>query len=145
MPNSRILSDDIVDLARRVITENAALGRKVTLAESCTGGLVCAALTEIAGSSAVLDRGFVTYSNESKQQIAGRGAKTSSTPSARFRSRLCLGHGAGRAQAAGPMSRWRSADRRPGRRQRPEAGRHGGLSPARCAAMDERRCRGKAT
>jgi nicotinamide-nucleotide amidase len=71
MPNSRILSDDIVDLARRVITENAALGRKVTVAESCTGGLVCAALTEIAGSSAVLDRGFVTYSNEAKQEILG--------------------------------------------------------------------------
>ena len=41
------------------------------MAESCTGGLVAAALTEIDGSSAVLDRGFVTYSNEAKQQMLG--------------------------------------------------------------------------
>jgi nicotinamide-nucleotide amidase len=41
------------------------------LAESCTGGLVSAAITEIPGSSAVLDRGFVTYSNEAKQQMLG--------------------------------------------------------------------------
>ena len=55
-----LLPDDIVALARRVIEENRAAGRTVALAESCTGGLVCAALTEVAGSSAVLDRGFVT-------------------------------------------------------------------------------------
>ena len=53
-----MLPDDIVALARRVVEENAAAGRKVAVAESCTGGLVAAALTEIAGSSAVLDRGF---------------------------------------------------------------------------------------
>jgi nicotinamide-nucleotide amidase len=40
-------------------------------AESCTGGLVAGALSEISGSSAVLDRGFVTYSNEAKQQMLG--------------------------------------------------------------------------
>lgn len=66
-----LLPDDIVALAARVIAENRAIGRKVTLAESCTGGLVAAALTEIAGSSAVLDRGFVTYSNESKREMLG--------------------------------------------------------------------------
>ena len=65
---SHLLPQDIDDLARRVIEENSAIGRKVVLAESCTGGLVAAALTEIPGSSAVLDRGFVTYSNESKMQ-----------------------------------------------------------------------------
>lgn len=43
----------------------------VATAESCTGGLVAGALTDIAGSSAVLDRGFVTYSNEAKQQMIG--------------------------------------------------------------------------
>ena len=59
---------DVIELAERVIAENIAAGRKVALAESCTGGLVCGALTEIAGSSAVLDRGFVTYSNEAKMQ-----------------------------------------------------------------------------
>lgn len=62
---------DLYQLAERVIAENKALGRRIAVAESCTGGLVCAALTEIPGSSAVLDRGFVTYSNESKQELLG--------------------------------------------------------------------------
>jgi len=66
-----LIPEDMVALARRVITDNAAMGRKIALAESCTGGLVCAALTEIPGSSAVLDRGFVTYSNESKRETLG--------------------------------------------------------------------------
>lgn len=66
-----MLPPDVTALARRVIEENAAIGRTIALAESCTGGLVSAALTEIPGSSAVLDRGFVTYSNEAKQQVLG--------------------------------------------------------------------------
>jgi nicotinamide-nucleotide amidase len=66
-----LLPDAILTLARRVVEENAAIGRTIALAESCTGGLVAAALTEIAGSSAVLDRGFVTYSNEAKQEMLG--------------------------------------------------------------------------
>jgi nicotinamide-nucleotide amidase len=66
-----ILPPDIVTLARRVVAENAEAGRKVALAESCTGGLVAAAITEIPGSSAVLDRGFVTYSNEAKREMLG--------------------------------------------------------------------------
>jgi nicotinamide-nucleotide amidase len=66
-----ILSQDLTDLAEQVIAANRASGRIVALAESCTGGLVAAALTEVAGSSAVLDRGFVTYSNESKQELLG--------------------------------------------------------------------------
>lgn len=65
------LPAELVALARRVVEENAARGRKVAIAESCTGGLVAAALTEIPGSSAVLDRGFVTYSNEAKQDLLG--------------------------------------------------------------------------
>ncbi len=64
-----LLPADIDDLARKVIEANIAQTRKVVLAESCTGGLVSAALTEIPGSSAVLDRGFVTYSNESKMEM----------------------------------------------------------------------------
>jgi nicotinamide-nucleotide amidase len=43
----------------------------VATAESCTGGLVAGALTDIAGSSAVVDRGFVTYTNEAKHQMLG--------------------------------------------------------------------------
>ncbi|MCC6827850.1 MAG: CinA family protein [Novosphingobium sp.] len=66
-----LLPDDIVALAARVVAENIAVGRRVALAESCTGGLVAAALTEIAGSSSVLDCGFVTYSNEAKHEVLG--------------------------------------------------------------------------
>ncbi|MDR2857227.1 MAG: CinA family protein [Novosphingobium sp.] len=68
-PDDSLLPGDIAALARRVVAENVAAGRKVALAESCTGGLVCAAITEIAGSSAVLDRGFVTYSNAAKRDL----------------------------------------------------------------------------
>ncbi len=63
-----ILPDDIDALARRVVEENKAAGRTIVLAESCTGGLVSAAITEIPGSSSVLDRAFVTYSNEAKME-----------------------------------------------------------------------------
>ncbi len=66
-----LLPEDIAALAARVVAENAAAGRKVATAESCTGGLVAGAITEIAGSSAVLDRGFVTYSNEAKMEMLG--------------------------------------------------------------------------
>ena len=71
MEHGALLPEDIEELARRVVEENRASGRKVVLAESCTGGLVAAALTEIPGSSAVLDRGFVTYSNEAKMDSLG--------------------------------------------------------------------------
>jgi nicotinamide-nucleotide amidase len=66
-----LLPAEVVALARRVVEENRAAGRKVAVAESCTGGLVAAAITEIPGSSAVLDRGFVTYSNEAKHDGLG--------------------------------------------------------------------------
>ena len=66
-----LLPKEVVALARRVVEENRAAGRKVALAESCTGGLVAAALTEIPGSSAVLDRAFVTYSNAAKRETLG--------------------------------------------------------------------------
>ncbi|NMW31442.1 CinA family protein [Altererythrobacter sp. RZ02] len=66
-----VLPDDIGELAARVVAENAAIGRKIAVAESCTGGLVAAAITEVPGSSAVLDRGFVTYSNEAKMESLG--------------------------------------------------------------------------
>jgi len=66
-----LLPQDIDELARRVVEENAAAGRKIATAESCTGGLVAGAITEIPGSSAVLDRGFVTYSNEAKMEMLG--------------------------------------------------------------------------
>lgn len=61
----------LVDAARRVVEANRAAGRTVALAESCTGGLVAAALTEIPGSSEVIQAGFVTYSNDSKIRMLG--------------------------------------------------------------------------
>ena len=66
-----LLPADVFALAERVVAENKAAGRTIALAESCTGGLVAAALTEVAGSSAVFDRGFVTYSNEAKMELLG--------------------------------------------------------------------------
>lgn len=64
-----ILPEALVAAARRVIDANRVAGRRVTLAESCTGGLVAAALTEIPGSSDVLEAAFVTYSNEAKHEL----------------------------------------------------------------------------
>lgn len=66
-----LLPPDIVELATRVVDANRDAGRTIALAESCTGGLVCAAITEISGSSDVLDRGFVTYSNDAKIERLG--------------------------------------------------------------------------
>lgn len=66
-----LLPDDIELLAARVIAENRAVGRRVALAESCTGGLVSSALTEVPGASAVFDRAFITYSNEAKHEALG--------------------------------------------------------------------------
>ena len=56
-------------LAEQVLEKARSLGLMIATAESCTGGLVAAALTSIAGSSNVFDRGFVTYSNEAKTEM----------------------------------------------------------------------------
>jgi nicotinamide-nucleotide amidase len=65
------LPDELVAAAARVIEANRAAGLRVAVAESCTGGLVTAALTEIPGSSDVFDAGFITYSNEAKSSMLG--------------------------------------------------------------------------
>lgn len=59
------------DLAREVLEACKSAGLMIATAESCTGGLVAAALTDIAGSSSVVERGFVTYSNEAKAEMIG--------------------------------------------------------------------------
>lgn len=64
----------------------------ITTAESCTGGLVAAAITDVAGSSAVLDRGFVTYSNAAKTEMLGVSAE------------LILAHGAVSVEVARAMA-----------------------------------------
>jgi nicotinamide-nucleotide amidase len=61
----------LVDAARKVVEANIAAGRRVAVAESCTGGLVTAAITEIPGSSAMFEAGFVTYSNDAKLKLLG--------------------------------------------------------------------------
>ncbi|MBI1212257.1 MAG: nicotinamide-nucleotide amidohydrolase family protein [Alphaproteobacteria bacterium] len=62
---------ELLKLAETVLSEARARTLRIVTAESCTGGLVAAVLTEIPGSSDVLQQGWVTYSNESKQQELG--------------------------------------------------------------------------
>jgi nicotinamide-nucleotide amidase len=62
---------DITAMAEDIIRDFTAAGLMVSTAESCTGGLIAGALTEISGSSAVVDRGFVTYTNVAKMQMLG--------------------------------------------------------------------------
>ena len=65
----------VVDLLDRA----KAQGMMIATAESCTGGMVAAALTDIPGSSAVVERGFVTYTNTAKQEMLGVRADTLET------------------------------------------------------------------
>ena len=67
---------ETLDLAQSVLDACRARGWHVATAESCTGGLVAAALTAIAGSSDVVERGFVTYSNQAKSELLGVPAET---------------------------------------------------------------------
>ena len=66
-----MFDDEITAAVNRLLERCKAKQLTVATAESCTGGLVAAAISEISGSSMVLDRGFVTYSNEAKQQMLG--------------------------------------------------------------------------
>jgi len=93
--------DDIQTLAQAVVA--AAIRRGVMLAtvESCTGGLVAGALTAIAGSSAALDRGFVTYSNEAKTELVG-------VPAALIDAHGAVSEPVARAMAEGAVARSRA-------------------------------------
>jgi nicotinamide-nucleotide amidase len=64
-----LLPPELVEKARSVIEANRKAGLTIAVAESCTAGLVSAALTEIAGSSDVFEAGFVTYSNQAKMDL----------------------------------------------------------------------------
>jgi len=68
---SAIFDATLLARAEALIRLCAAKGLKIATAESCTGGLISALLTEISGSSAVVDRAFVTYSNEAKVEMIG--------------------------------------------------------------------------
>ncbi|MBF9232583.1 CinA family protein [Microvirga alba] len=76
-------------------------GLKIATAESCTGGLVAALLTEIAGSSKVVERGFVTYSNEAKTELVG-------VPSALIATHGAVSEPVARAMAEGALAHSRA-------------------------------------
>lgn len=65
------LPSELIDAARQVVEANRQAGLRIAVAESCTGGLVSAALTEISGSSDVFEAGFVTYANDAKLNLLG--------------------------------------------------------------------------
>ena len=95
------MTPELKERAASLLEAYATKGLKIATAESCTGGLVAALLTEIAGSSAVVERGFVTYSNEAKTEQIGVPAD------------LIAAHGAvsepvARAMAEGALSRSRA-------------------------------------
>jgi nicotinamide-nucleotide amidase len=66
-----VSQESVHRLAEAVLAACREKGLKLATAESCTGGMVAAALTDIAGSSDVVERGFVTYSNEAKSELLG--------------------------------------------------------------------------
>jgi nicotinamide-nucleotide amidase len=87
--------------AAALIARYAAEGLKLATAESCTGGLVAALLTEIPGSSAVVERGFVTYSNEAKREMLG-------VPEATLAEHGAVSEATARAMALGALARSRA-------------------------------------
>jgi nicotinamide-nucleotide amidase len=94
-------SPALVERTAALLRRCEAAGLRIATAESCTGGLVAALLTEVPGSSAVVERGFVTYSNEAKTEMLGVPAD------------LIAGHGAvseavARAMAEGALARSRA-------------------------------------
>lgn len=62
---------DLSAIAGRLVAQLRSSGLRLSTVESCTGGLVAGAITSVAGSSDVFDRGFVTYSNEAKTELVG--------------------------------------------------------------------------
>jgi nicotinamide-nucleotide amidase len=89
-PNLTAAAAALLDSCRRA-------GQRIVTAESCTGGLIAACLTEIAGSSDVVERGFVTYSNEAKTEMLG-------VPAATLREHGAVSSHAAKAMAAGALA-----------------------------------------
>jgi nicotinamide-nucleotide amidase len=63
--------DTLLDLARRLLQACESSGLRLVTAESCTGGLIAGCLTEVPGSSRVVDRGYVVYANQAKMELLG--------------------------------------------------------------------------
>lgn len=74
--DSGAILDDCRELANKIIARFGPAGAMIATAESCTGGLIAGMITEISGSSAVFDRGFVTYTNDAKMEMIGVSADT---------------------------------------------------------------------
>lgn len=96
-----MLPAPLLALAADVLDRAKARGVMIATAESCTGGLIAGCLTEIAGSSAVVERGFVTYSNEAKTEMLGVPATTISAVGA-------VSEEVARAMAEGAVERSRA-------------------------------------
>ena len=92
---------DLQQLATAVLEAFRAKGWMAATAESCTGGLIAGCLTEIAGSSDVVDRGFVTYSNEAKQELIA-------VPAASIEAHGAVSEPVARAMAEGALARSRA-------------------------------------
>ena len=69
--SSNVFSEELFASAQSLLSLYRQAGLRIATAESCTGGLVAALLTEVAGSSDVVECGFVTYSNEAKMEMLG--------------------------------------------------------------------------
>ena len=95
--------DAHVDLARRLLAACEATGVRLVTAESCTGGLIAACLTEVPGSSSVLDRGLVAYADAAKQDLFA-------VPAASLRDHGAVSEAAARAMAEGALSRAPACD-----------------------------------
>ena len=74
-----MFSNELRRRAEALLDDLASDGLRLATAESCTGGLIAALLTEFAGSSAILERGFVTYTNEAKTEMIGVSAELIAT------------------------------------------------------------------
>ncbi len=91
-------SDDLLRLAETVLAESRARGLRLAVAESCTGGLIAGCLTAIAGSSDVVERGFVTYTNPAKTDMLG-------VPADLLEAHGAVSREAARAMADGALAR----------------------------------------
>jgi nicotinamide-nucleotide amidase len=97
-----MLPDSTLQDAESLLAACRAKGIMLATAESCTGGLIAAALTAIAGSSDVVDRGFVTYSNEAKNEMIG-------VPMPLIDANGAVSEPVARAMAEGTLARSRAA------------------------------------
>ncbi|WP_428485586.1 CinA family protein [Rhodopila sp.] len=97
-----MLPDSTLTEAASLLAACRTKGVRLATAESCTGGLIAAALTAITGSSDVVDRGFVTYSNEAKNEMIG-------VPMPMIQAHGAVSEAVARAMAEGALSRSRAA------------------------------------